>query len=389
MKNLTIRVKLTLWYVVMIALMIGIFVPYVYLSMSNLMYNKEVNYIKMNSAQALSSIDMENNNVKFTMPSEVISSGTFVYIFNNKNKIISGSATRAEIISSKPSYNKIITIYVDESKWIIFDKPIYNENKIIAWIRCARSLKPVYEALDNLVMVITFAIPIYIIIAILGGLFISGRALHPIDKITKTAREIGQGNLSKRLNLPNAKDEVGRLALTFDEMISRLEASFLRERKFAADASHELRTPITVISAYAEEVLAGVKTPEEYREALNIILNENRNMGQMVSQLLMLTRSDDGKYKLDIEEVNLNVIVHDVIEEMQNKANISNTRLEFTSSKGLKIMADQMLLTRTFILAKTCSNISTCRIEFSIRLILFNSGVLSFIIAANNSCASL
>jgi len=122
-------------------------------------------------------------------------------------------------------------------------------------VRVSRSLMSIIENLNKFKLILFISIPVYIIISILGGQSLAKRALHPIDSITKTARAIGQGNINQRIKLPKVKDEVGRLAETFDEMLDKIEAAFKKERQFTTDASHELRTPITIISAHAEDAL--------------------------------------------------------------------------------------------------------------------------------------
>ena len=113
--------------------------------------------------------------------------------------------------------------------------------------------------LNNLKLLIFVSVPVYILIASFGGLFLANRALKPINDITKTASRISNENLTQRLKLPKTNDEVGRLSITFNQMLEKLETAFKRERQFMSDASHELRTPITVISAQAQEALSGNK----------------------------------------------------------------------------------------------------------------------------------
>ena len=209
--------------------------------MSNIMYRSEESLVMVHVSQALATVDIENNNIRFIEPNNLVASGTYIYVFDLENHLIEGTGANHEFAETPPDYDKPRYINIKKDKWIIFDQPLYNDNKIIAWIRGSRPLKSVIETLNNLIVVSLFAIPIYIIIAIAGGMFISGKALAPIDRITKTAIEIGHGNLKKRLNLPIVEDEVGRLALTFDEMLNKLEASFNRERQFTSDASHELK----------------------------------------------------------------------------------------------------------------------------------------------------
>jgi signal transduction histidine kinase len=110
--------------------------------------------------------------------------------------------------------------------------------------------------------------PLLVVIAGCGGYFLARQALTPIDKITRTARQISAEDLSARLNLPDTADEAGRLAFTFDSMLARLEHAFQRERRFTADAAHELRTPLTAMQTILSSTLARQRTPAEYELVL-------------------------------------------------------------------------------------------------------------------------
>lgn len=175
------------------------------------------------------------------------------------------------------------------------------------------------------------------------------KALKPIDDIAKTARTIGHTDLSKRLNFPKVEDEIGRLAMTFDEMLDRLENAFKRERRFLSDASHELRTPLTTVKALVEEALEDCKTQDEYKEVLYVIHKEISKMNKIISQLFMLTRCEEGNWPVDFEKINLRIIVEDVMEEMQEFAQQKGVKLYKECDKDIFIEGDQTLITRLFI----------------------------------------
>jgi signal transduction histidine kinase len=326
-----------------------IFSAFIYISMSNAMLQGAESLIKAHAAQVASIIEVENGNARFDEPFELTTSGTYITIYNSDNSVIEGSKVHPIITDMKPSFNVVKNIEINDSIWLVYDQPIYDNNVLVAWVRASRSLMPVGEALKNLRTVIFVAIPLCMLIAIGGGLFLSGRALAPIDHITKTARAIGRGDLSRRLNLPNIKDEVGNLATTFDEMLDRLETSFKKERQFTSDASHELRTPVAVITAQAEDALAGNRDMTSYREALETILKESKKMGNIISQLLMLTRGDEKKYKPVIEDIDLVMIATEVLNEMEGLASKKNVSLYLDSPNELHAMMDQTLITQLFI----------------------------------------
>lgn len=349
MKYLTIKNKLTIWYTLMLVALLVIFSFFIYLSMSNVMRQGAETLVKAHAAQAVSMIEVENGKIKFNEPFELTTSGTFITIYNSDNSVIDGNMIHPSITDMKPAFNTVRYVEIGESPWIIYDQPIYDNNKTVAWVRSSRSLMPVGDALKNLEAAIFVTIPLCVLIAIGGGLFLASKALSPIDHITKTAKAIGKGDLSRRLNMPNIKDEVGNLAMTFDEMLDKLESSLKKERQFTSDASHELRTPVAVITAQAEEALSGKKGVDDYREALETILMESKKMRNIISQLLMLTRGDEKKYIPIIEGIDLSVMAEKIIYEMNEAANKKNIKLLLDAPDKLYVECDQTLITQLII----------------------------------------
>ena len=143
-------------------------------------------------------------------------------------------------------------------------------------------------------MLLLWSAPAVLLLATLGGFWISRRALAPVDEITRTARLIGIRNLSQRLAVPATGDEIARLSETWNGMLARLEAAVNRLSQFTADASHELRTPIALIRTTAELTLRRERSPETYREALRQVVAESERTTRLVEDLLLLARSDAG-----------------------------------------------------------------------------------------------
>ncbi len=137
-------------------------------------------------------------------------------------------------------------------------------------------------------------LPPGILAAAAGGYLISRRALSPVDRISSTARAITADDLGRRLDVPRTGDELQRLSETLNSMLARLETAFRESSRFTADASHELRTPISVIRTSAEIALRRERTPDEYRQALTGILSEAERTSALVQDLLTLARADAG-----------------------------------------------------------------------------------------------
>lgn len=132
-------------------------------------------------------------------------------------------------------------------------------------------------------------------------------------------------------------------------MLENLEAAFNREKQSASDASHELRTPIAVIMSHAEDALSGTKKESDYKETMEIILRESQKMGRMVSQLLMLARGYEGKYKLEMEDMDLRMLIKNVAEEMRERTLRSDIEIYLNLDNNVRIKADQTLITQLLI----------------------------------------
>jgi heavy metal sensor kinase len=161
-------------------------------------------------------------------------------------------------------------------------------------------------------MLLLWSTPLVLLLASLGGYWISRRALAPVDEITRAARLIGIQSLSQRLIVPATGDEIQRLSETWNEMLVRLEAAVKRLSQFTADASHELRTPIALIRTTAELTLRRERSPETYREALSQVVLESERTTRLVEDLLLLARADAGLPSIPLERLELTPLVRDV-----------------------------------------------------------------------------
>ena len=172
-------------------------------------------------------------------------------------------------------------------------------------IQLATTLDISYMAVDHFRRLMLALIPLMLIAASAGGYWQSRRALAPVDKIIEEARFITLGNISRRLPVPAAKDELQRLANTLNEMMERLDLAFQEIARFTADASHELRAPIAFIRCAAEVALIGPRDRGTYRSALSDILIEAERTTRLIENLLTLARADAGSPQLTLAPIDL------------------------------------------------------------------------------------
>ncbi|MGI9070485.1 MAG: sensor histidine kinase [Bryobacteraceae bacterium] len=188
-------------------------------------------------------------------------------------------------------------------------------------VQVAAPMHEAFEAIEAFGIILALAAPVLLIFASAGGYWISKRALDPVDAISRTAQRISIENLADRLPVPQTGDQLQRLTETLNHMFSRLEVSVRRMKQFTADASHELRAPISLIRTTAEvAVLKRNRQPEEYLEALDDILEESERTSQVVDSLMLLARADAGKENLELAVVEVCAVVRDAADQGQKLA---------------------------------------------------------------------
>lgn len=193
---------------------------------------------------------------------------------------------------------------------------------------------------------LTFA-PLVLVVAAGGGYWLSRRALAPVDALVRTARDISAANLNSRLPKLETGDELQRLSDTVNEMLARIETAFLRITEFTADASHELRTPVSLIRTEAELALRRSRGEIEYRDSLRHILLEAERTTGLIEQLLSLARADSGREMLDMHPVDLRATLGGAVESWRQVGRIRG--LEFSTNidaDNLIVFGDENVLRR-------------------------------------------
>jgi heavy metal sensor kinase len=197
-------------------------------------------------------------------------------------------------------------------------------------MRAAVPTEPFDQALDRFRLILKETLPVLIVLASLIGYWLSGRGLAPVKEIIRTARGIGVKNLSGRLKVPKAHDELRLLTDTLNEMLVRIESSVQRITQFTADASHDLRTPLALIRSSSELALRRSRSEEEYRETLSGILATSDETTGLIENLLTLARADAGAASLQFQPVDLIPHVRKTAEEAHVLA----------AGKGVRVMKE-------------------------------------------------
>ena len=192
-----------------------------------------------------------------------------------------------------------------------------------------------------------WSMPIGLVVAFLGGTFLAGRALRPVGAMADQAGRIEARTLHERLPISNPDDELGHLSAAFNRLLDRLETAFEQQRRFMAEASHELRTPIAVVRGEADLALSRQdRGPAEYREALSVIGAESRRMTRVVEDLFLLARADGGQLLLEAKQLNLGTLAASCARSAQSLAASRAITLSARGDTAVPVLGDETLINR-------------------------------------------
>lgn len=364
----SIRFRLSLWFGLVLAVILLVFSLFVYYRQSEDAYNQAAtrlairigeldrafSYAFLNSEEGawLSVPGTSSGNAFLLREGEVIvlanQSGQVATFFGPVN---SKDAQTLAAIAQNQEPNSRLTIYQltsdsssEGSTYLFISAPVGYKNRLLGWVTLGQQLDP-GNHLSRLRITLIFAGFATLAAALAGGYWLADRALNPVKTITRTAQSISEVGLSRRLNI-KTQDELGELAGTFDQMLDRLEAAFNRQRQFTADASHELRTPLAIIGLETSRALKNSRSIPEYRQALEVIDSENKFMSRLVEELLTLARMDSGQAQVKIENIDLSDIALEVVERYEPIAGQKGLQLKTGELPELIISGDRQYLTQ-------------------------------------------
>ena len=358
----SIRSRLTAWYILLLGIILILFSVFLNYFLSKRLYESVDNSLTVSATVVATSAVMKFK--RSPLPGldqffeQFMGAGNlnkFYRIYDGSGNVGSRSnnidaskfplsqKAYADALSGTNSYE---TFLVDGKHPIrVITMPILREKKLVNLVQVGTSLEAVKETLRNLRIFLLTAVPSVLVFATLFARFLARRALKPISKIIKTARDIGQGQeLSQRIPVFKVQDELGQLALTFNEMMDRLENSFAQMRQFSSDASHELRTPLTVLQGQNELVLSKLRDPKEYQEVIISNLEEINYMSKVLEDLFVLSRSDENQVLLNYKRMDLRGLVEEVCRHAEILAEEKDISIVIAFLEQVKINGDEVRL---------------------------------------------
>ena len=354
----SIRVKLTVWYIGVLALIMGAFAIAAYsIFVNSLKKEADENLAEMAKSFSDSAIgDKSDERGKSPDAAVVEALEEFRFrdyqfvIFSDSGRLISttiDSATRPELEGSTGAdgYGQIT---LDRRAFRVYTTPfrMQQHNYQLYALHAIDDQLALEERIRN---VFYFAIPVLLFLAGFGGYFLARKALAPVSNMSDRAKRISAANLHERLPIANGKDELGNLAIVFNELLDRLDVEFDRQRRFMADASHELRTPLAIIGGESEvALLKDSRTSTEYQDSLRIVNDQAKRLTKIVEDLFTLARADSGELKPELREVYVDEVVAECVRSVRTLAEKRDVRIDFKSMET-SIRGDETLLRRLFL----------------------------------------
>lgn len=358
----SIQTRLTAWYVALLGIVLVLFSVFLDYFLSRRLYESVDNSLKVSATVVARSATMKLNQPPLPGMERFFEQflgygnlNKFYRIYDGSGNVGSRSkhvdaskfpltqAAYADALKGQTTYE---TFNIDGVHPIrVITLPVLRGEDLVNLVQVGTSLESVRETLKNLKIFLLTAVPLVLLVAALFGRFMARRALKPVSKINQAAREVGGGaDLSKRIPVPDVRDEIGQLAVTFNDMMDRLESSFSQIRQFSSDASHELRTPLTVLQGQNELILNKDRDAKEYQEVISSNLEEINYMSKVLEDLFVLSRSDENQVQLECKPMNLREVIDEVFNHAEALADEKNIEIAIAFLEPVEINGDPVRL---------------------------------------------
>ncbi|MDO4331404.1 MAG: HAMP domain-containing sensor histidine kinase [Eubacteriales bacterium] len=343
MKKFSVKIRLTVWLTLLTVLLAAVLFAFMLIVSSTVYSHSAMSQLSQTVKNNVTQISMEQDQLRFGDEFHFYQNGVSTLIYSRNEALLAGQIPVSFTAEEAFQNGLTRTVSSGDQSWLVLDLwlPMGWENGV--WVRGLMEAPDHRLIARNLLPVFLIALPVFALLAALGSYRIVKRAFVPLDTISTTAAAINEArDLSRRIVLPPGRDEFSRLADTFNQLFERLERSFEAEKQFTADASHELRTPVSVIKGACEYAQKYDETLEERQETLSMIYRQAVRMSDLISQLLSITRLDQGTELTSPETVNLGELLRFLCEQQH----YDQRRLTLEVPETLTVWADPALLTR-------------------------------------------
>lgn len=343
MKQVSVKVRITVWLTLLMGLLAVLLLSFMLSILKSVSMQTGMSQLSQTVRSNLEQTGMADGRLQIGDKFSFSQNGVSTLIYSRDKALLAGQVPVAFIVEEPFQHGLTRVVDAEGGQYLVLDLwlPMGWEDGV--WLRGLMEAPENGQLTRNLLRVALMTMPVFMAFAAIGGYWIAKKAFRPLDRITATAAAINEAqDLSRRIALPQGKDEFSRLAGTFDQLFERLEKSFEAEKQFAADASHELRTPVSIIKGACEYAEKYDETPEDRRETIAMIHRQADRMSDLISQLLSMIRLEQGTELAHLECVELGGLLRSLCEEQCYDPQCLVLELQ----ENVTVQADPALLTR-------------------------------------------
>jgi heavy metal sensor kinase len=358
----SIKAKVVLFYMIVLLVILSLLGIFLYFSLSRIVYDS-IDASLLSKAKALATLVKDKGNeTEFNFSDEVMweynspKSKSFFQIRRFDGTILekSESAGNLELPFSPHAGETTFQTIQFKGKMlrmVNFNVPAeeqYAKKGSALIIQCAEGIGDQIKVLKNYRIVLSLSVLGIMIISSSGGFLIARKALTPVKKISQAIDRVSESTLSERIPSENVPEELKVLTSSFNRTFDRLERSFNRQKQFISDASHELKTPLSVILSQSEIILRRERPTEAYKNVLTVILEASKLMSEIIQKLLTLARLGADRVELKIEKKDLGGIVHEAVELLKPLATQKGIPINVSADERHMVSGDHAALLELF-----------------------------------------
>src|SRR3972149_12334908 len=353
----SIKSKLILWFLSVFSILflgLGIFLYY---ELKDIAIGSVDSHLHSETQLIASLIEVERGEVELELKGAAIGdyalpfSGHYYQIVSSDNNIIvkSPSLIDKSLPFATEKISQALTILGPKGEDLrLMNHPVQLSTGIVM-IQAAESLEDIYRLLRSFRNIIIVTFPILFILSGAGIMIITGMSLKTLNIFSRKVSAITEKNLNERIEEKDVDKELKLLATSFNNMMARIEDAFIKQRQFLSDASHELRTPTSVIKSYCDVTLKKERNKNEYEEALTVIKDASERMALLIQKILDVARFESKNVLLKKEIVDIGQILSNAYKLMRPLANEKGIEILLQDGKEMNISGDKERLTELFI----------------------------------------
>lgn len=306
MKKISIKARIMVWLTLLLALLAVLFIMLMLAVSSEVAVQTAMDQLSFTVKSSLEQIHIVHGKLELESTFRFYQNGVSTLIYSKGETLLAGQIPVSFSVR-EPFENGMIRMADDgEVRCLVLDLWLAKDWENGVWVRGLMQMPDNGIAARNMLKAAVAVLPVFLVLAAAGSYGITRRAFRPLDSINATAAAINEArDLSRRIGLPAGQDEFSKLAGTFDHLFERLEQLFEAEKQFASDASHELRTPVSIIKGACEYAQKYDETEEDRQETIAMIYRQAVRMSDIISQLLNMTRLEQGTEQVHMETVEL------------------------------------------------------------------------------------